>query len=115
MVRFFFKIMLCCIISISVILDFLIIFSKFIGSAFRAQLMHQCYNMPDVDMIFTGMTIFYFIYHIYIYLRKIIIFISNLVQVATPDLSVIFEQKKRRFYKRTSSAQWGNAPVTHKY
>ena len=64
-VRFFF---LCCIISISEILDFLIIFSKFIGSAFRAQLMHQCYNMPDVDMIFTGITIFYFIYHRYLYI-----------------------------------------------
>merc|ERR1711976_614736 len=25
------------------------------GSAFRAGLMHQCYNMPDVDMIFTVM------------------------------------------------------------
>ena len=62
----------------------------FLGSAFRAGLMHQCYNMPDVDMIFT-------------------------VMEATPDLSQIFEQKKRRFYKRTSSAQWGNAPVTHKY
>ena len=69
-VRFFFKIILCCIISTSEILDFLIILSKFIGSAFRAQLMHQCYNMPDVDMIFTGMTIFYFIYHIYIFKKN---------------------------------------------
>ena len=66
------------------------VFDPFSGSAFRAGLMHQCYNMPDVDMIFT-------------------------VMEATPDLSQIFEQKKRRFYKRTSSAQWGNAPVTHKY
>jgi len=34
---------------------------------------------------------------------------------ATPNLEEIFVQKKRRFYKRTSSAVWGHAPVTHKY
>jgi len=60
------------------------------GSAFRAALMHQAYNPPDIDAIF-------------------------FVQEACPDLADIFEQKKRRFFKRTSSAVWGNAPVTHKW
>ena len=53
----------------------------FAGSAFRASLMHQAYNPPDVDLIF-------------------------IVMDATPDLAEIFDQKKRRFFKRTSSAQW---------
>ena len=81
--------------------------------------MHQCYNMPDVDMIFTGNATYpIFLFYLsrnlaYTFKKKI--FFLILVQVATPDLSLIFEQKKRRFYKRTSSAQWGNAPVTHKY
>merc|ERR1712088_226252 len=52
------------------------------GSAFRAALMHQAYNPPDIDSIF-------------------------FVQEATPELSEIFEQKKRRYFKRTSSAVWG--------
>merc|ERR1711997_134457 len=60
------------------------------GSAFRAALMHQAYNPPDIDNIF-------------------------FVQDACPDLSEIFEQKKRRFFKRTSSAVWGKAPVTHNW
>jgi len=60
------------------------------GSAFRAALMHQAYNPPEIDCIF-------------------------FVQEACPDLSEIFEQKKRRFFKRTSSAVWGNAPVTHNW
>ena len=66
------------------------ILSMFAGSAFRASLMHQAYNPPDVDLIF-------------------------IVMDATPDLAEIFDQKKRRFFKRTSSAQWGNAPSTHKF
>ena len=65
-------------------------FDYFLGSAFRAALMHQAYNPPDIDNIF-------------------------FVQDACPDLSEIFEQKKRRFFKRTSSAVWGKAPVTHKF
>ena len=65
-------------------------FNYFLGSAFRAALMHQAYNPPDIDNIF-------------------------FVQDACPDLSEIFEQKKRRFFKRTSSAVWGKAPVTHKF
>ena len=65
-------------------------FILFTGSAFRAALMHQAYNPPDIDSIF-------------------------FVQEATPELSEIFEQKKRRYFKRTSSAVWGKAPVTHKW
>ena len=60
------------------------------GSAFRAALMHQAYNPPDMDSIF-------------------------FVQEATPELSEIFGQKKRKYFKRTSSAVWGKAPATHKW
>jgi len=60
------------------------------GSQFRVALMHQAYSPPDVDMIF-------------------------IVMDATPNLEEIFRTQKRRFLKRTSSAQWGKAPVTHKW
>ena len=59
-----------------------------LGSKFRNDLMHQAYNPPDITLIFQ-------------------------VQEACPDLSEIFAQKNQRFFKRTSSAVWGNAPITH--
>ena len=59
-----------------------------LGSKFRNDLMRQAYNPPDIDLIFH-------------------------VQEACPDLSEIFTQRKQRFIKRTSSAFWGKAPMTH--
>ncbi len=75
---------------ISIKLNFNPILAIISGSAFRAALMHQAYNPPDVDMIFK-------------------------VMEATPNLEEIFAHKKRRFFKRTSSAVWGKAPVSHKW
>ena len=62
----------------------------FIGTLFRRLLMQQAYHPPDVDHIFVLME-------------------------ASPDLTEIFSEPKRRFYKRTSSAVWDRAPTTHKY
>ena len=57
---------------------------------FRMAILRQSYTPPDVDSIFAVM--------------------------GMPELAVIFtKEHKRRFYKRTSSAQWGKLPVTHKF
>ena len=64
--------------------------SCFIGTLFRRLLMEQAYHPPDVDLIFVLME-------------------------ASPDLTEIFSEQKRRFYKRTSSAVWDRAPTTHKF
>ena len=61
-----------------------------LGSKFQNDLMYQAYNPPDINLIFH-------------------------VQEACPDLSEIFAQKKQRFFKRTSSAVWGKAPITHNF
>ncbi len=52
-------------------------------------IMQQSYNPPDVDQIFA--------------------------QIEMLPLEVIFKYQKKRFYKRTSSAQWGKMPESHKF
>lgn len=53
----------------------------------RNLLLKQCYIAQDLDDIFT---------------------IPEM-----PQLERIFVQQKRRFYKRTSSAQWGKMPTSN--
>ena len=55
----------------------------------RAALMSQCFTPPDLDAIF------------------------SLIEM--PDLTVIFNKKRDRFVKRTSSAQWGKMPSSFKF
>eukprot|EP00094_Tigriopus_californicus_P008207 TCALIF_07903-PA protein Name:"Similar to INCENP Inner centromere protein (Gallus gallus)" AED:0.07 eAED:0.07 QI:151/0.6/0.5/0.66/1/1/6/0/880 len=59
------------------------------GHAFRTALLTQCYNPPDVDHIFD--------------------------MIDLPDLSTIFKEQRKRFFKRTSSAQWGKMPTSYKF
>lgn len=59
------------------------------GHAFRTALLTQCYNPPDVDQIFAIIDL--------------------------PDLSMIFKEQRKRFFKRTSSAQWGKMPTSYKF
>lgn len=55
------------------------------GSAFRTALLKQMYMGPDPDLIFDGGALM-------------------------PDLSAIFKQQRKRFFKRTSSACWETPP-----
>jgi hypothetical protein len=50
--------------------------------------MKQTYSPPDLDLIFSVMEM--------------------------PDLTTIFREHRKRFFKRTSSAQWGKLPTSHK-
>ncbi len=50
--------------------------------------MKQTYSPPDLDLIFAVMDM--------------------------PDLSVIFKEHRKRFFKRTSSAQWDKMPTSYK-
>ena len=59
----------------------------FSGVSLRNALLKQCYINLDLDDIFT---------------------IPEM-----PKLEMIFVQQKRRFYKRTSSAQWGKMPISN--
>ena len=63
--------------------------SFFPGHQMRAALMSQCFTPPDLDAIF------------------------SLIEM--PDLTVIFNKKRDRFVKRTSSAQWGKMPSSFKF
>jgi len=54
------------------------------GTQLRTALLKQCYMGPDVDNIFYS--------------------------IEDPDLSVMFNQQKKRYFKRTSSACWDTAP-----
>ena len=57
------------------------------GQNLRNALLKQCYLNIDLDNIFT---------------------IPEM-----PKLETIFVQQKRRFYKRTSSAQWDKMPISN--
>ena len=57
------------------------------GSEFKTAIMKQAFKPPDLDNVF-------------------------FVMETTPDLTEIFSEQKRRFYKRTSSAVWEKAPIT---
>merc|ERR1712059_121317 len=59
------------------------------GSSLRTSLLKQCYMGPDLDQIFKT--------------------------IVMPDLSVMFEQQRKRFFKRTSSACWDQAPGSFKH
>eukprot|EP00092_Neocalanus_flemingeri_P000632 GFUD01000674.1.p1 GENE.GFUD01000674.1~~GFUD01000674.1.p1 ORF type:complete len:1044 (+),score=277.94 GFUD01000674.1:455-3133(+) len=59
------------------------------GTQLRTALLKQCYMGPDLDLIFAN--------------------------VEMPDLGTMFEQQRKRFYKRTSSAVWGTPPESFKH
>merc|ERR1712058_205596 len=59
------------------------------GNKLRTALLKQCYMGPDVDKIF--------------------------FQIEDPDLSVMFNQQKKRYFKRTSSACWDSAPQSFNF
>jgi len=59
------------------------------GSQLRTALLKQCYMGPDLDMIFAN--------------------------VEMPDLSTMFAQQRKRFFKRTSSAVWETPPESFKH
>jgi len=59
------------------------------GSQLRTALLKQCYMGPDLDMIFAN--------------------------VEMPDLSSMFAQQRKRFFKRTSSAVWETPPESFKH
>ena len=59
------------------------------GTNLRTALLKQCYMPPDLDHIF------------------------SLVEM--PDLSSMFEQQRKRFFKRTSSACWEQPPESFKH
>merc|ERR1712059_159391 len=59
------------------------------GSSLRTSLLKQCYMGPDLDQIFKT--------------------------IVMPDLSVMFDQQRKRFFKRTSSACWDQAPGSFKH
>merc|ERR1712233_204160 len=59
------------------------------GTQLRTALLKQCYMGPDVDKIF--------------------------FQIEDPDLSVMFNQQKKRYFKRTSSACWDSAPQSFNF
>jgi len=58
------------------------------GTALRTALLKQCYMPPDIDAIFAG--------------------------VDMPDLSTMFHEQRKRFFKRTSSACWEQPPDSFK-
>ena len=62
------------------------------STLFRTAIMKQAFNPPDLDKIFFVMS-------------------------ATIDLPEIFKESepKRRYFKRTSSAVWNKAPISHGY
>nr|XP_040566176.1 inner centromere protein A-like [Lepeophtheirus salmonis] len=59
------------------------------SSAFRQAIVSQTYQPPDIDQIFDVPPM--------------------------PDLNLMFPLKKHRFFKRTSSAVWNKAPISHSY
>merc|ERR1719318_1496886 len=59
------------------------------GSQLRTALLKQCYMGPDLDSIFAN--------------------------VEMPDLSSMFAQQRKRFFKRTSSAVWETPPESFKH
>ena len=59
------------------------------GTQLRTALLKQCYMGPDVDKIF--------------------------YPIEDPDLSVMFNQQKKRYFKRTSSACWDSAPQSFNF
>merc|ERR1719318_2056041 len=59
------------------------------GSQLRTALLKQCYMGPDLDSIFAN--------------------------VEMPDLSMMFAQQRKRFFKRTSSAVWETPPESFKH
>merc|ERR1712227_291200 len=59
------------------------------GTHLRTALLKQCYMGPDVDYIF--------------------------FRIEDPDLSVMFNQQKKRYFKRTSSACWDSAPQSFNF
>merc|ERR1712119_165962 len=59
------------------------------GTQLRTALLKQCYMGPDLDMLFFTMEM--------------------------PDLSAMFAQQRKRFFKRTSSAQWDKPPESFKH
>ena len=59
------------------------------GTQLRTALLKQCYMGPDLDEIFKTCDM--------------------------PDLSIIFEHQRKRFYKRTSSAVWDKPPQSFKH
>jgi len=58
------------------------------GALLRTALLKQCYMCPDLDALFDT--------------------------IDMPDLSTMFEHQRKRFYKRTSSAQWETPPTSFK-
>jgi len=59
------------------------------GGLLRTALLKQSYMGPDLDKIFAP--------------------------IDMPELSEIFHQQRKRFFKRTSSAVWGAAPTSFKH
>lgn len=59
------------------------------GTQLRTALLKQCYMGPDVDNIF--------------------------FRIEDPDLSLMFNQQKKRYFKRTSSACWDSAPQSFNF
>lgn len=58
------------------------------GALLRTALLKQCYMCPDLDALFET--------------------------IDMPDLSEMFAHQRKRFYKRTSSAQWDTPPSSFK-
>merc|ERR1712243_451319 len=56
------------------------------GASLRTALIKQCYMPVDLDRIFNTFLM--------------------------PDLSTMFSQQRKRFFKRTSSAVWDHAPAS---
>merc|ERR1712228_281263 len=59
------------------------------GTNLRTALLKQCYMPPDLDQIFAT--------------------------VDMPDLSTMFVEQRKRFFKRTSSACWEQPPESFKH
>merc|ERR1712233_158975 len=59
------------------------------GTQLRTALLKQCYMGPDLDQIF--------------------------FTIEMPDLTMMFDQQRKRFHKRTSSACWETPPESFKH